>query len=132
MLRRRRVYKLIDRAQPFAAEPLLAVGNFTWVRPGRADLAPGLPDWSLIGAGAARLWIIEAHHQRPDAGASLIGSWPLTDVTVAEQRYPRTVGPIPWGSWRAIRFEFPDREPVVLQPFGREVDALVEVIDAAR
>ncbi|PRC42629.1 hypothetical protein C6A85_000000109500, partial [Mycobacterium sp. ITM-2017-0098] len=88
MLRRQRARKLIDRAQPFAAEPLLAVANFTWVR-GRADLAGGLPDWTLIGAGSARLWIIEAHPMRPDAGASLIGSWPLADVRMAEQRYPR-------------------------------------------
>ncbi|PRC55150.1 hypothetical protein C6A85_45135, partial [Mycobacterium sp. ITM-2017-0098] len=82
-----------------------------------------------IGAGSARLWIIEAHPMRPDAGASLIGSWPLADVRMAEQRYPRTVGPLPFGSWRAIRFEFPDREPVVLQPFGREVDAVTEVFE---
>ena len=36
------------------------------------------------------------------------------------------------GAWRAIRFEFGDREPAVLQPFGRDSagmrwDALAEV-----
>ncbi len=83
----------------------------------------------MIGAGAARLWIVEAHHLRPDSGASLIGSWLLADVRVAEQRHPRMAGPVPLGAWRVIRFEFPDREPAVLQPFGREVNALMDVID---
>lgn len=132
MLRRRRAHKLIDRAQPFAAEPLIAVANFTWVRPDRADLAGGLPDWTLIGVGSARLWIIEADPRRPDTGASLIGSWPLADVTLTERRYPRTVGPVPWGSWRALRLEFPDREPADLQPFGREVNAVMEIVDGFR
>lgn len=57
MRRGRRARKLIDRAQPFAEEPLLAVANFTWVgnsagtQPGvrgRADWADGFPDWTLI------------------------------------------------------------------------------------
>ena len=122
MLHRRRARKLIDRAQPFAAEPLAAVANFTWRR----------SEWVLVGAGATRLWIVEANRMRPDSGASLIGSWPLEDVSLIEERHPRTAGPIPLGSWRAIRFELPDREPVVLQPFGREVHALMEAWLASR
>jgi hypothetical protein len=33
-----------------------------------------LPDWTLIGAGANRLFVIAAHHARPDKGTELIGS----------------------------------------------------------
>jgi hypothetical protein len=41
-------------------------------------------------------------------------------------------GPVPFSTWRAIRFEFPDREPAVLQPFGREVDDLLQAHQAAQ
>jgi hypothetical protein len=51
---------------------------------------------------------------------------------MAEESYERKVGPVPLGAWRAIRFEFGDREPAVLQPFGREVDALLEAHRAAQ
>jgi hypothetical protein len=55
-----------------------------------------------------------------DKGVASIGSWPLAQVQVTEQSRPR-----------AIRFEFPDREPAVLQPFGREVDELLQAHRAA-
>jgi hypothetical protein len=134
-LQRRRARFLIKRAQPFADEPLLAVANFTWVgnsmgaQPGvlgRGDWAGGLPDWTLIGAGSARLFVIAADRMRPDKGTALIGSWSLGQVRLTEESHPRTAGPVPLGAWRAIRFEFPDRETAVLQPFGREVDDLLQ------
>jgi hypothetical protein len=140
-LQRRRARLLIRRGQPFADEELAAVANFTWVgnsmgaQPGvrgRAEWAGGLPDWTLIGAGANRLFVIEAHHMRPDRGKTLIGSWPLSQVRLTEQSNQRKAGPLPLGDWRAIRFEFGDREPAVLQPFGREVDDLLEAHRAAQ
>lgn len=131
MLHRRRARKLIDRAQPFAAEPLLVVANFTWVQ-GRADWARGLPEWTLIGAGSTRLWVVEANRRHPDTGASLVGSWPLADVRLVEEHHPRRAGPIALGSWRAIRFELPEREPAVLEPFGKEVDLLIESWEVAQ
>lgn len=130
MLQRRRARKLIDRAQPFAAEPLLAVANFTWVGRRHSEWAGGLPDWTLIGAGPTRLWIIESDPMRPDTGASLIGSWPLGEVQMTEERCRRTLGPIPSGFWRAMRFEFPDRDPVLLQPLGREVYRLMNAMQS--
>ena len=39
---------------------------------------------------------------------------------------------MPLGAWRAIRFEFPDREAAVLQPFAREVDDLLQAHRAAQ
>jgi hypothetical protein len=134
-LQRRRARFLIKRAQPFADEALLAVANFTWVgnsmgaQPGvlgRGDWAGGLPEWTLIGAGGTRLFVIAAHRARPDKGTGLIGSWPLAQVQMTEESYPHKAGPVPLGAWRAIRFEFPDRKPAVLQPFGREVDDLLQ------
>jgi hypothetical protein len=133
-LHRRRAALLIKRAQPFADEPLVAVANFTWVgnsmgaQPGavgRADWAGGFPTWTLIGAGASRLFVIATTHARPDKGRELIGSWPLAQVRLIEESYDRTAGSIPLGRWRAIRFEFPDRESAVLQPFGREAADLL-------
>jgi hypothetical protein len=139
-LQRRRARFLIKRAQPFADEPLLAVANFTWVgnsmgaQPGvlgRGDWAGGLPDWTLIGAGSSRLFVIAADRMRPDKGTALIGSWLLGQVRLTEESHPRKAGPVPLGAWRAIRFEFPDRETAVLQPFGREVDDLLQAHRAA-
>jgi hypothetical protein len=84
-LHRRRARFLIKRAQPFADEELVAVANFTWVgnsmgaQPGvrgRAEWAGGLPDWTLIGAGASRLSVIESYYVRPDKGKKLVGSPP--------------------------------------------------------
>ena len=140
-LQRRRARFLIKRGQPFADEPLVAVANFTWVgnsmgaQPGvrgRQDWAGGLPDWTLVGAGATRLFVIGAAHSRPDKGTALIGGWPLSRMRLTEESYDRNAGPIPLGAWRAIRFEFPDREPAVLQPFGREVDDLLAAHRAAQ
>jgi hypothetical protein len=140
-LRRRRARFLIRRAQPFADEELVAVANFTWVgnsmgaQPGvrgRGEWAGGLPDWTLIGAGRSRLFVIEAYRVRPDKGKELIGSWPLTQVRMTEESYDRAAGPIPFGAWRAVRFEFPHRESAILQPFGREVDDLLEAHRAAQ
>lgn len=132
---------LIKRTQPFADEPLLAAANFTWLgnsmgaQPGvlgREELAGGLPNWSLIGASATRLFIVEASDPNPDRGVGLIGSWPLNEVRLAEQTADRKLGPIPLGAYRAIRFDFPDRGPAVLQPFGREVDELLDAHRAVR
>jgi hypothetical protein len=140
-LQRRRARYLIRRGQPFADEPLVAVAIFTWVgnsmgaQPavrGREDWAGGLPDWTLIGAGATRLFVIEAYFVRPDKGKRLIGSWPLTQIRLTGESYRRSAGPVSLGAWRAIRFEFPDREPAVLQPFGREVDDLLDAYSAAQ
>ena len=140
-LQRRRARFLIKRGQAFADEPLVAVANFTWVgssmgaQPGvrgRGDWAGGLPEWTLVGAGATRLFVVAAHHARPDKGTELIGSWPMAQVRMTEETYPRKAGPVPLGSYRAIRFEFPDREPAVLQPFGREVDDLMQAYRAAQ
>jgi hypothetical protein len=89
LLHRRWARFLIKQAQGFADEPLVAVANFTWVgnsmgaQPGvrgRGEWAGGLPDWTLIGAGANRVFVIAAHHARPDKGTELIGSWPLAQV----------------------------------------------------
>jgi hypothetical protein len=141
LLQRRRSRLLIRRAQPFAEEQLVAVANFTWVgnslgaqpgRRGHGDWAGGLPNWTLIGAGATRLYIIEAARVRTDTGVSLIGSWPLDQMLLTKEVYPRRIGPIPFFAWRAIRFEFPDRQPAVLQPFGREVDDLLTAHRAAQ
>jgi hypothetical protein len=140
LLQRRRARLLIERTQPFADEPLTAVANFTWVgnsmgvQPGvrgRRDWAGGLPEWTLIGAGANKLHIVATARMRPDKGTALIGRWPLRSVRLTEESYPRKAGPIPLGAWRAVRFEFPDRDQAVLQPFGREVDALLEAHRAA-
>jgi hypothetical protein len=140
-LQRRRARLLIARAQPFADEPLAAVANFTWVgnsmgaQPGvrgRQDWAGSLPDWTLVGVGATRLFIVESHHARPDKGVSLIDSWPLTAVRLVEESHDRDAGPIPLGAWRAIRFDFPNRDSAVLQPFGREVDDVLAAYRAAQ
>lgn len=134
-LQRRRVRLLIQRTQAFADEPLVAAANFTWLgssmgsQPGargRADLAGGLPDWTLIGASASRLYIVTASGTNPDRGEALFGSWPLIQMRLGEQSYDRSLGPVALGTYRGIRFDFPDRSPAVLQPFGREVDALLE------
>jgi hypothetical protein len=53
-------------------------------------------------------------------------------VRLTEESYERNAGPIPLGAWRAIRFEFPDREPAVLQPFGREADDLLAAHGSAQ
>lgn len=135
-LQRRRLRLLIKRTRAFTDEPLVAAANFTWLgnsmgaRPGtggRGDLAGGLPEWTLIGASASRLYIVTASHRDPDRGDALFGSWPLTQVRLTEQSHDRSLGPVALGSYRGIRFDFPDRGPAVLQPFGREVDALLEV-----
>jgi len=132
---------LIKRMQPFADEPLVVAANFTWLgnsmgsQPGslgREDLAGGLPNWSLIGAGATRLFIVEASNPNPDRGVALFGSWPLTQLRLTEQNYDRKVGPVALGAYRGIRFEFPDRGPAVLQPFGREVADLLDAHRAVR
>lgn len=126
---------LIKRTQPFADAPLVAAANFTWLgsgmgaQPGmlgREDLAGGLPNWSLIGASASRLFVVEASKANPDRGVALFGSWPLSEVRLTEQNFDRKLGPIELGIYRAIRFGFPDRGPAVLQPFGREVNDLLE------
>lgn len=132
---------LIKRAQPFADERLVAVGNFTWLgnsmgaQPGvrgREDLAGGLPDWTLIGAGATRLWIVTSSALNPDRGKELFGSWPLNRVRLTEETYERRIGPVPAGAYRAVRFEFPDRPPAVLQPFGWAAFELVAAQQAVR
>ncbi|WP_319456533.1 MULTISPECIES: hypothetical protein [unclassified Mycobacterium] len=134
-LQRRRMRLLIKRTQPFADAPLVAAANFTWLgnsmgaQPGvlgREDLAGGLPNWSLIAASASRLFVVESSRANPDRGVALFGSWPLSEVRLTEQNFDRKVGPVELGTYRAIRFGFPDRGPAVLQPFGREVDDLLE------
>jgi hypothetical protein len=112
-LRRRRARLLIARTQPFADEPLVAAANFTWlgnsmgaqsgVR-GRDDLAAGIPNWTLIGAGATRLFVAEATHANPDRGAALFGSWPLNQVRLTEQSYDRKAGPVRLGAYRTSPF----------------------------
>lgn len=133
-LRRRRARLLIERCQPFADEALIAVANFTWVgnsmgsQPGvrgREEWAGGLPNWTLVGAGTMRLVVVAATPLHPDKGAALIGTWPLTQVRLTTEQYPRKIGPLTLGTLPAVRFEFPDRDPAVLQPFGREVDDLL-------
>jgi hypothetical protein len=140
-LQRRRMRLLVERVQPFADEPLRAVANFTWVgnsmgaQPGvlgRKEWAGGLPQWTLIAAGELRLYIVATTAMRPDKGTELIGSWPLPAVRLTEESYPRKAGPIPLGAWRAVRFEFPDREQAVLQPFGFGIDELLEAHRCAR
>jgi hypothetical protein len=140
-LQRRRLRLLIRRMQPFADEELTAAANFTWLgnsmgsRPGvlgREDLAGGVPNWTLIGAGATRLFIVESTHLHPDRGKALFGSWPLNQVRLAEESYDREFGPVPLGAYYAIRFEFPGRGPAELQPFGREVEALLAAHRAAQ
>lgn len=132
---------LIERTQPFADEPLKAVANFTWLgnslgaQPGvrgRQEWAGGLPQWMLIAAGDIRLYIVATAFMRPDKGTELIGSWPLPAVELTEESYPRTAGPLPLGAWRAVRFEFPDREQAVLQPFGFGIDQLLQAHRNAR
>jgi hypothetical protein len=140
-LQRRRARLLIKRAQPFADEPLTAVANFTWVgnsmgtQPGafgREDLAGGLPMWTLIGAGATRMFIVEADPGNPDRGKRLVGTWPLNQMRLDEESLGRKVGPVQLGVYRAVRFTFPGRGPGVLQPFGREVDDLLAAHRAAQ
>jgi hypothetical protein len=132
---------LIKRTQPFADAPLVAAANFTWLgnsigaRPGglgREDLAGGLPNWSLIAASASTLFVVETSKANPDRGVALFGSWPLSEVRLTEQNFDRKLGPVEIGTYRAIRFGFPDRGPAVLQPFGREVDELLEAHRAVR
>lgn len=139
-LQRRRTGLLIKRAQPFVDEPLVAVGNFTWLgnsmgaQPGmrgRADLAGGLPEWTLIGTGATRLHIVTSNNLNPDRGEELFGSWPLDGVRVTEETYGRKIGPVSAGAYRAARFEFPDRPAALLQPFGRQAFELVAARHAA-
>lgn len=140
-LQRRRARLLIKRAQPFADEPLTALANFTRVgngmgsQPaalGREDLAGGLPMWTLIGAGATRLFIVEAKQADPDHGERLVGIWPLNQMGLDEESLDRKVGPVQVGVYRAVRFTFPSRAPGVLQPFGREVDDLLAAHRAAQ
>lgn len=122
---------LIKRAQPFADEQLAAVGNFTWMG-GREDLAGGLPDWTLIGAGATKLYVVTASQLNPDRGTALFGSWPLNGVRVSEETYERKIGQTAAGVYRAVRFAFPDRPPAVLQPFGWAAAELLEAQHAVR
>ena len=140
-LQRRRARLLINRAQPFADEPLTAVANFTWVgngmasqpgESGREDLAGGMPMWTLIGAGATRLFVVETDEADPDRGERLVGSWPLNLMGLDEESLDRMVGTVRLGVHRAIRFTLPGRDPVVLQPFGREVEDLLEAHRAAQ
>jgi hypothetical protein len=140
-IQRRRARLLITRAQPFADEPLTAVANFTWVGigmgshaagSGREDLAGGLPMWTLIGAGATRLFVVETDKVDPDRGERLVGSWPLNQTRIDEESVDRGVGPVQLGVYRAIRFTLPSRDPAVLQPFGREVEDLLEAHRAAQ
>jgi hypothetical protein len=130
-LQRRRMRLLIKRAQPFADEPLVAVGNFTGVR-GQEDLAGGLPDWTLIGAGAKRLHVVTSSAANPDRGAELFGRWPLELVRLTEETFERKIGPVRAGSYRAVRFEFPDRPAAVLQPFGWAAFELLDIQQRAR
>jgi hypothetical protein len=69
-LQRRRARMLIERAQPFADEELVAVANFTWVG-------------NSMGAqpGPTRLFVIATTHMSPDKGTALIGGcrWPRRD-----------------------------------------------------
>lgn len=140
-LQRRRARLLIQRAQPFADEPLTAVANFIWVggsmgsragAAGREDLAGGMPAWTLIGAGATRLFVVESDAGDPDRGERLVGSWPLNQTTLAEENLDRMVGAVQLGVYRAVRFTLPGRDPAVLQPVGREVDDLLEAHRAAQ
>jgi hypothetical protein len=138
-IQRRRARLLIKRAQPFADEPLTAVANFTWVgsgtgshTAGREDLAGGLPMWTLIGVGATRLFVVESDEVDPDRGERLVGSWPLNQTQIDEESLDRVVGPVQLGVYRAIRFSLPSRDPAVLQPFGREVEDLLEAHRAAQ
>jgi hypothetical protein len=138
-IQRRRARLLIKRAQPFADEPLTAVANFTWVGSGagadtggREDLAGGLPTWTLIGAGATRLFVVETDKVDPDRGKRLVGAWPLNQTQIDEESLERVVGPVQLGVYRAIRFTMPGRDPAVLQPFGREVEDLLEAHRAAQ
>lgn len=130
-LQRRRKGLLIKRAQPYADERLGAVGNFTWLG-GHEDLAGGLPDWTLIGAGATKLYIVTASQLNPDRGTALFGSWPLTSVRLSEETFERKIGPVPAGAYRAVRFVFPDRPAAVLQPFGWAAAELLEAQRAVR
>ncbi|MBJ7337303.1 hypothetical protein [Mycolicibacterium sp.] len=138
---RRRARLLIKRAQPFADEPLTAVANFTWVGagmgsqpggPGREDLAGGLPRWTLIGAGATRLFVVEADRGDPDRGERLVGAWPLRRMQLDEETLGRRVGTVELGVYQAVRFTFPDRDPATLQPYGREVEDLLGAHRAAQ
>lgn len=140
-LQRRRARLLINRAQPFADEPLVAAANFTRVGSSmgspagsrsRDQLAGGLPAWSLIAAGRHHLYVIQSRPENPDRGLLLVGSWRLENVRMEEQSYDRALGPVQLGSYRAIRFGFPDRDPAVLQPIGREVDGLLDAYAAAQ
>lgn len=132
---------LINRAQPFADEPLTAVANFTWVgnglgsqpgESGRQDLAGGMPMRTLIGAGATRLFVVETDEGDPDRGERLVGSWPLNLLRLDEENLDRMVGPVRLGVHRAIKITLPGRDPVFLQPFGREVEDLLEAHRAAQ
>jgi len=113
-----------DRVVGLADESLVAVGNFTWPS-SREDLAGGLPEWTLIGAGATRLYIVTSNSLDPDRGEELFGSWPLDRIRVTEETSERRIGPVSAGAYRAVRFEFPDRPAAVLQPFGTQAFDLV-------
>jgi hypothetical protein len=58
---------------------------------GREDLAGGLPMWTLIGAGATRLFIVEAKQADPDHGERLVGIWPLNQMGLDEESLDRKV-----------------------------------------
>ncbi|MDT5072694.1 MAG: hypothetical protein QOH82_2014 [Mycobacterium sp.] len=74
---------------------------------GREDLAGGLPMWTLIGAGATRLFIVEAKQADPDHGERLVGTWPLNQMGLDEESLDRKVGPVQVGVYRAVRFTSP-------------------------
>ncbi len=56
----------------------------------------------------------------------------LNQTQIDEEGLDRKVGPVQLGVYRAIRFTLPRRDPAVLQPFGREVEDLLEAHRAAQ
>ena len=84
----------------------MAVANFTWVgnsMGAAGDAWPRRLGWRAAGLDA----------DRSGGDSALVGSWPLPQVRLNETDYPRNVGPVRLGAWRAIRF-------------GREVDDLLQ------
>jgi hypothetical protein len=112
-------------AQPFVDEPVLAAGALTWIGNthdhrylGWQEGAGGFPQWVVVAVGENGVHFLGTHKIRSAKPNEPIGSWSRSQVGVRRDDRERALGPLPLGSYRCLRFEFPDRDAASLQLWG--------------